>query len=168
MTLAPRLALWQQGDRVAPRRRPQLARQRQPAEVVDECRAEHQHDEQRIRPGVEDIADRRQRQVLEPSRAEVIQHQRGGQKVEEELVRTENHDALWGSRRTSAVGELSMRCACWAAVTSAEHRGQRALDSRIHFCEYAHWPMQSAMGRAFRQNAQTCDPPETSGLRSVK
>ncbi len=111
LTPGPRLARRQQRDGGAPRRGLQLADERQAAEVVDERRDEHQDHEQRIRPAVENVADRRERQVLQPARAEVVQHQRCGQKVEQKQVRTENHDGFPTSSPERPAAHQDPRCA---------------------------------------------------------
>ena len=56
--------------------------------------------------------------MLEPSRAEVVQHQCGGQKVEQKKVGTENHDASWNSPRHTTLVESLNPGVCDARMNS--------------------------------------------------
>ena len=66
----------QQWHRLPPRLSTELVRDKQAADVVKRRGEQHQHDEQRINPTVEHIADQRQQQVPVALRHRVVEQQR--------------------------------------------------------------------------------------------
>ena len=67
------------------------AGKRQAAHIVDRRGREQQHDEERIRPPVEQIAEQGQRQVPDAIRQSVVDDQGDWQEAEEEDMRAEDH-----------------------------------------------------------------------------
>ena len=73
---------------------------------VVKCRGEqHQHNEQRIDPTVEHIADQRQQQVPVAVRHRVVQQQRKRQKIKNEDMGAEDHDVCT-AQAPRWIGEL--------------------------------------------------------------
>ena len=68
------------------------------ADVVHQRGRGHQHDEQRIGPAVEEVAEDGQQQVSSSSGGSVIEQQRQRQEVEDEQVRAEDHGERPGKR----------------------------------------------------------------------